>query len=70
MSQIEKDLKYCIEECGMSNDQISLFMKAANELGVNCQYLAEEFVFETNSQDEFNRLHLDPEYLQIKWRLG
>jgi hypothetical protein len=32
--------------------------------------MAEEFVFESDTQEEFERLHLDPEYLKINWRLN
>lgn len=69
-TQLEKDIAYCIDECGMNDEQIGLFLRASEELGVNCQYLAEEFVFESETQEEFHRLHIDPEYLKINWRLG
>ena len=68
-TQIEKDIAFCIEECGMNDEQIGHFIRASEELGVNCQYLAEEFVFEIETPEEFERLHLDPDYLKIKWRL-
>jgi len=69
-TQLEKDIAYCIDECGMNDEQIGLFLRASEELGVNCQYLAEEFVFESETQEEFHRLHIDPEYLKIDWRLN
>ena len=69
-TQLEKDIAYCIDECGMNDEQIGLFLRASEELGVNCQYLAEEFVFESETQEEFHRLHIDPEYLKINWRLN
>ena len=68
-TQIEKDIAFCIEECGMNDEQIGHFIRASEELGVNCQYFAREFVFETDTVEEFERLHLDPDYLKIKWRL-
>ena len=67
--QLEKDIAFCIDECDMNDEQIGHFLRAAEEIGVNCQYLAEEFVFESETMEEFERLHLDPEYLKIKWRL-
>ena len=68
--QLIQDIAYCIDECGMNDEQIGLFLRASEELGVNCQYLAEEFVFESETQEEFHRLHIDPEYLKIDWRLN
>ena len=67
--QLEKDIAFCIDECGMNDEQIGHFLRAAEEIGVNCQYLAEEFVFESDTLEEFERLHLDDDYLKIKWRL-
>lgn len=68
-TQIEKDIAFCIEQKGMNDEQIGIFLRASEELGVNCQYLAEEFVFESDTPEEFERLHLDPDYLKINWRL-
>tara|TARA_B100000963_G_scaffold60454_1_gene48386 strand:- start:368 stop:589 length:222 start_codon:yes stop_codon:yes gene_type:complete len=67
--QLEKDIAFCIDQCGMNDEQIGHFLRAAEEIGVNCQYLAEEFVFESDTLEEFERLHLDDDYLKIKWRL-
>ena len=69
-TQIEKDIAFCINKCGMNDEQIGHFIRASEELGVNCQYLAEEFVFEIETPEEFERLHLDPDYLKINWRLN
>ena len=68
--QLVADIAYCIDECGLNDEQIGLFLRASEEIGVNCQYLAEEFVFESETMEEFHRLHLDPEYLKIDWRLN
>ena len=68
-TQIEKDIAFCIDECGMNDEQIGHFIRASEELGVSCQYFAKEFVFQTNTLEEFERLHLDPDYLKINWRL-
>ena len=68
--QLVADIAYCIDECGLNDEQIGIFLRASEEIGVNCQYLAEEFVFESETMEEFHRLHLDPEYLKIDWRLN
>ena len=68
--QVIKDIAFCIDECGMDDSEIGHFLRAAEELGVSCEYLAEEFIFESDTQEEFERLHLDPEYLKINWRLN
>ena len=53
----------------MNDEEIGHFLRAAAELGVNCQYLAEEFVFESETFEEFERLHCNDDYLKINWRL-
>lgn len=68
--QLVADIAYCIDECGLNDEQIGIFLRASEEIGVNCQYLAEEFVFESETMEEFHRLHLDPDYLKIDWRLN
>ena len=68
--QLIQDIAYCIDECDMNDEQIGLFIRASEELGVSCQYLAEEFAFAPETPEEFERLHLDPDYLKIDWRLG
>ena len=70
VEQLEKDLEFCIYKCGMTNQKIGEFITASEDVGVNCEYLAEEFVFESDTVEEFHRLHLDPEYLKINWRLS
>ena len=67
--QVEKDIAFCIDECGMNDEEIGNFLKAAEEIGVNCQYLAEEFIFQCDTPEEFQRIHLDDNYLKINWRL-
>ena len=67
--QLEKDIAFCIDECGMNDEQIGFFLRASEEMGVSCEYLAEEFVFESDTEEEFHRLHYDDDYLKIKWRL-
>ena len=68
--QLVADIAYCIDERDFNDEQIGPFLRASEELGVNCQYLAEEFVFESETMEEFQRLHLDPDYLKIDWRLN
>ena len=68
--QLIADIAFCIDERDMNDEQIGLFLRASEELGVNCQYLAEEFAFAPETPEEFERLHLNPEYLKIDWRLN
>ena len=67
--QLEKDIAFCINECGMNDEEIGNFLRAAEEIGVNCQYLAEEFILQCDTPEEFQRIHLDDNYLKINWRL-
>ena len=68
--QLIKDIEFCIDKCNMNDEQIGFFLRGAEELGVSAEYFAEEFVFETASEEEFYRLHVDPDYLAINWRLN
>ena len=68
--QLIKNIEFCVEDLELNDEQIEYFIRASEEIGVNCQYMAEEFVFETESEEEFYRLHVDPEYLKINWRLN
>lgn len=68
--QIVQDIAFCVDELELNDEQIGTYLRASDELGVSCEYLAEEFIFESETQDEFERLHLDPEYLKINWRLN
>jgi len=68
--QLIADIAYCIDDLELNDDQIGIYLRGAEELGVSCRYMAEEFVFESETQEEFERLHLDPEYLKINWRLN
>ena len=67
--QLEKDIAFCIDECGMNDEEIGNFLRASEEIGVNCQYLAEEFIIQCETPEEFQRIHLDDNYLKINWRL-
>tara|TARA_B000000532_G_scaffold202962_1_gene169939 strand:+ start:698 stop:922 length:225 start_codon:yes stop_codon:yes gene_type:complete len=68
--QIVQDIAFCVYELELNDEQIGTYLRASDELGVSCEYLAEEFIFESETQEEFERLHLDPEYLKINWRLN
>ena len=57
--QLQKDIAFCIDKCGMNDEQIGEFLRASEELG------AEEFIFQSITMDEFERLHCDSNYLNI-----
>ena len=59
--QIVQDIAFCVDELELNDEQIGTYLRASDELGVSCEYLAEEFIFESETQEEFERLHLDPE---------
>ena len=68
--QLIADIAFCVDDLELNDDQIGLYLRAAEEIGVNCRYMAEEFVFESDTLEEFERLHLNPDYLKIDWRLN
>ena len=68
--QLIADIAFCIDDLELNDEQIGIYLRASEEIGVSCRYMAEEFVFESDTMEEFHRLHLDPEYLKIDWRLN
>ena len=68
--QLIADIAFCVDDLELNDEQIGIYLRASEELGVSCRYMAEEFVFDSDTQEEFHRLHLDPDYLKIDWRLN
>ena len=68
--QLIADIAFCVDDLELNDEQIGLYLRASEELGVSCRYMAEEFVFESDTPEEFERLHLNPDYLKIDWRLN
>ncbi len=67
-TQLEKDIAFCIDDCGMTDEQIGEMLRTCEQLGgISCEYFAEEFVF-CDDKDAIERYH-DDEYLKIKWTL-
>ena len=68
--QLIADIAFCVDDLELNDEQIGIYLRAAEEIGVSCRYMAEEFVFESDTMEEFHRLHLDRDYLKIDWRLN
>ena len=67
-TQLEKDIAFCIDDCGMTDEQVGDMLRACEDLGnICCEFFAEEFVF-CDDRDSLERYH-DPDYLRIEWRL-
>ena len=67
-TQLEKDIAFCIDECGMTDEQVGEMLRTCENLGgISCEYFAEEFVF-CDDKDAIERYH-DSDYLRIKWSL-
>ena len=67
-TQLEKDIAFCIDDCGMTDEQVGDMLRACEQLGgISCEYFAEEFIF-LDDKDTIERYH-DPDYLMIEWRL-
>ena len=68
-TQLEKDIAFCIDELDLSNEQIGEILRACENLGnISVEYFCEEFVFQSDTEDDHDRLH-DPDYLTINWGL-
>ena len=64
-SQIEKDIAFCIDECEMNDEQVGDMLRCCERLGnIAVEYFCEEFVFMSDDQEEFDRVH-DENYLNI-----
>ena len=69
-TQLEKDIAFCIDELDLTNEQIGEILRACENLGnISVEYFCEEFVFQSNTEDDHDRLH-DPNYLTINWGLN
>ena len=44
LSQLSKDIEYCIQQLGCTNEQTDELIGAATTLGVNAEYFCEEFI--------------------------
>ena len=67
--QLEKDIAYCIDYLDLSNEQIGELLRACENLGnISVEYFCEEFVFESDTEEDHDRLH-DVNYLKLNWRL-
>ena len=69
-TQLEKDIAFCIDELDLSNEQIGEILRACENLGnISVEYFCEEFVFQSDTEEDHDRLH-DPNYLTINWGLN
>ena len=67
-TKLEKDIAFCIDDCGMTDEQVGDMLRACEQLGgISCEYFAEEFIF-LDDKDTIERYH-DPDYLRIEWKL-
>tara|TARA_B100000287_G_scaffold433619_1_gene495760 strand:+ start:2196 stop:2420 length:225 start_codon:yes stop_codon:yes gene_type:complete len=44
MNDLLTDLAFCIEDCEMTDEQTGEYLSCCENLGVNCEYFAEEFI--------------------------
>ena len=64
MTQLEKDIAFCIDECNMDDEEIGDMLRACERLGgIAVEYFCEEFIFMTEDTDPM-KYHND-EYLNI-----
>ena len=69
-TQLEKDIAFCIDELDLTNEQIGDLLRACENLGnISVEYFCEEFVFQSDTEEDHDRLH-DPNYLTINWGLS
>ena len=49
MTQLEKDIAFCIDELDLSDEHIGEFLRAAEKLGCSVEYFCEEFIFDCDN---------------------
>ncbi len=65
MTQLEKNIAFCIDECEMENEQIGEILRAIEKLGIqSVEYFCEEFIF-VDGNGEVSRQWHDDDYLSI-----
>ena len=70
MTQLEKDIAFCIDELDLTNEEIGDILRACERLGnISVEYFCEEFIFNVEDEEEMDRLH-DDNYLTINWGLS
>ena len=71
ISDIERDIMYCIEVLKLNDEQMGMVLRCTEELGnFSVQYFMEEFILENLESPEEILRYADPDYLKINWRLG
>ena len=64
MNQLEKDIAFCIDECGMDDNEIGEMLRACESLGgMAVERFCEEFIFVCEDEDVMK--YHDPDYLNI-----
>ena len=64
-TKLEKDIAFCIDDCGMDDEQIGDMLRVCEKLGgISCEYFAEEFVF-LDDIEALENYH-DSSYLRMK----
>ncbi len=70
MTQLEKDIEYCIDDLDLEDYQIGEMLRACEKLGgISVQYFCEEFIFLDENNEHQSRWH-DDDYLKINWSLN
>ena len=71
MTQLEKNIAFCIDECNFDDEQIGDILRCIERVNIaSVEHFLEEFVFICYDEDgeedinQLERLH-DPEYLNI-----
>jgi len=69
VSDLERDIAFCIDTLGLNNEQMGMVFRAVEELGnFSVEYFMEEFIFDMTPEQLMN--YADSDYLKIDWRLN
>ena len=71
ISDIERDIKYCIDVLKLNDEQMRMVIRCAEELGnFSVQYFMEEFILENLESPEEILRYAVQNYLMIDCRLN
>ena len=58
--QLKENIRYCIDELNLEDESVGEVLRAAEKLGVSCEYFVEEFIVGDSTGNIHNDDYLTP----------
>ena len=62
--QLKENIRYCIDELNLEDESVGEVLRAAEKLGVSCEYFVEEFIVGDSTGNIHNDDYLTPPNLE------